>query len=52
MVIYGRNGLRLAEHKEHRCNNKNQLNPCRIGAYHGYITYQGDNIYMPDFLKN
>ena len=28
------------------------MNPCRVGAYHGYITHQGNRIYMPDCLKN
>ena len=52
IIIYGLRGARVALHEEHRCNNKNRVNPCRAGAYHGYITYEGNKIYMPDCLKN
>ena len=31
MIIYTRDGTKLAEHKEKRCNNKS----CRIGAFYG-----------------
>ena len=52
MLIYGRNGVQLAEHKEHRCSNKNMIQPCRAGAFYGYITFEGDKIYTEDCLKN
>ena len=52
MLIYGRNGVRLAEHKEHRCSNQNTIQPCRVGAFYGYITFEGDKIYDTDCLKN
>jgi hypothetical protein len=52
MMIYWRNGIKVAEHQEHRCNNMNKLNPCRVGAFHGYISHNGHRIYMPDCLKN
>ena len=47
MIIYTRDGTKLAEHKEKRCNNKS----CRIGAFYGYISHGGDRIYMPDALS-
>ena len=52
MLIYGRNGVRLAEHKEHRCSNQNTIQPSRVGAFYGYITIEGDKIYDTDYLKN
>ena len=42
----------MSHHIEHRCNNFNRLNPCRVGAFHGYISYNGHKIYDPECLKD
>ena len=44
---YTRDGTKLAEHKEKRCNNRN----CRVGAFYGFISHSGDRIFMPDALS-
>ena len=45
-MFYTRDGTKLAEHREKRCNNKF----CRIGAFYGYISHDGDRIFMPEVL--
>ena len=52
LLIYGSFGVKVAEHQVHRCSNRNKLNPCRIGAFYGYITVDGEKIYTPECLKN
>ena len=52
LLIYGSFGVKVAEHQVHRCSNRNKLNPCRIGAFYGYITIDGEKIYTPECLKN
>ena len=53
MVIYGRNGLKMAKHKKFRCSNRNkEQGICPVIAYHGYISYGGDKIYAENCLKN
>ena len=52
ILVYGTKGTKLARHREHRCNNKNKFNPCRVGAFHGYITHDGNKIYDPSCLKD
>ena len=44
LLIYGSFGVKVAEHQVHRCSNRNKLNPCRIGAFYGYITIDGEKI--------
>ena len=45
LLIYGSFGVKVAEHQVHRCSNRNKLNPCRIGAFYGYITIDGEKIH-------
>ena len=52
LLIYGSFGVKVAEHQVHRCSNRNKLKPCRIGAFYGYITIDGEKIYTPECLKN
>ena len=52
LLIYGSFGVKVAEHQVHQCSNRNKLNPCRIGAFYGYITIDGEKIYTPECLKN
>ena len=47
LVIYGRNGMRLARHIESRC----RVHGCRAGYYHGYITYKGHTIFEDTTLQ-
>ena len=47
LVIYGRNGMRLARHLEARC----MVHGCRAGYYHGYMTYKGHTVYDDFALK-
>ena len=47
MIIYTRDGTKLAEHREKRCNNRS----CRVGAFYGYLSHGGDRIFMPDALS-
>ena len=51
-LIYGSFGVKVAEHHVHRCSNCNKFIPCRIGAFYGYITIDGEKIYTPECLKN
>ena len=48
LTIYGRNGPREVRHLVSRCTN----HTCRIGHFHGYISYNGMTIYNNDALKN
>ena len=45
LLIYGSFGVKVAEHQVHQCSNRNKLNPCRIGAFYGYITIDGEKIH-------
>ena len=47
-TIYGRNGPRTALHLESRCTNSS----CRVGYYHGYLSYNGMTVYADNALKN
>ena len=47
LVIYGRNGMRLARHVESRCG----LKGCKAGYYAGYMTFKGRTIYDDTTLK-
>ena len=47
LVIYGRNGMRLAYHIESRC----RVHDCRAGYFHGYMTYKGHTVFEDTALQ-
>ena len=51
MLIYGRNGPRLVEQVESRCNSRHKSFSCGAGYYHGYCTYDGKKYINGDALK-
>lgn len=50
ITVYGRNGVRQVHHNVYRCNNRHGEG-CRVGYYHGYISYQGHRIYENDAIE-
>ena len=51
IVLYTRNGPKMAAHRVFRCINKNDGNPCRTAFSHGYYSYLGHTIYEDDALE-
>ena len=52
IVVYSRTGTTYAYHVLSRCNNRNEINPCRTSYFHNYYRLNGHRVFSHEALKD